>query len=181
MSRLAKKGIQIPSGVEVKLDGSSVVVKGSKGELARFFRPEVKIQVEGQLIKLEPKGSSKLVRSLVGTYAAHLKNMILGVTEGFAKKLQIEGTGYRFEVSGKELNLSVGFSHPVKLSIPEELNLKAEKGELTISGLDKELVGQFAASVRQVRPPEPYKGKGIRYEGEVIRRKQGKRAVATAV
>jgi len=181
MSRLAKKGIEIPKGVEVKLEAGAVLVKGSKGELKRVFRPEVKIEIEADLIKLSPLGSSKLVRSLVGTYAAHLKNMILGVTEGFAKKLQIEGTGYRFELSGKDLILSVGFSHLVKIAVPEGLSLKVEKAELTVSGLDKELVGQFAASVRQVRPPEPYKGKGIRYADEIIRRKQGKRAVAAAV
>ena len=178
MSKLAKKGIEIPKNVEFKLDNFLILVKGPNGELRRAYRPGVKIEIEDQLIKIEPQGSSKFARSLVGTFASHIRNMIQGVTGGFSKKLKIEGTGYRFELFGKELVLSVGFSHPVKIPVPEGLVLKVDKAELTISGADKEMVGQFSAKVRAVRPPEPYKGKGIRYADEVIRRKQGKRAVA---
>lgn len=181
MSRLAKKGIAIPAGVEVKLEGSTISVKGPKGELRRDFRAEVKFVLDGGIIRLEPQGDSKLVRSLVGTYAAIIKNMIAGVSAGFEKSLVIEGTGYRFQVAGKELSVSAGFTAPVKVQIPEGLQLKVEKTELSISGLDKELVGDFAAKVRGIRPPEPYKGKGVRYADEIIRRKQGKKAVTAAV
>jgi large subunit ribosomal protein L6 len=112
----------------------------------------------------------------VGTYASHVRNMLKGVTEGFSKKLIVEGVGYKWDVQGKTLNLALGFSHPVKVAIPEGLTVVAEKGTLTISGHDKEVIGQFAADIRALKKPEPYKGKGIRYEGEVIRRKQGKKA-----
>ncbi|MEK7068361.1 MAG: 50S ribosomal protein L6, partial [Patescibacteria group bacterium] len=115
-------------------------------------------------------------RALVGTYASHIRNMLQGVTAGFTKKLLVEGVGFKWDVQGKTVNLALGFSHPVKVAIPEGLTVTADKGALTIVGFDKELVGQFAANIRALKKPEPYKGKGIRYEGEVIRRKQGKKA-----
>ena len=174
MSRLAKNGITISEGVEVLIDDGVLAVKGPKGELKKNFRDGAILSIDNGVVNIEPKTNSKFNRSLVGTYAAHLKNMMIGVTVGFSKKLIIEGTGYRFELAGKELVLSVGFSHPVRIAIPEGITLKVEKSELTISGNDKEIVGQFSASIRNVKKPEPYKGKGIKYEGERILRKSGK-------
>jgi len=127
-------------------------------------------------VQVSPKGESLQSRALIGTYASHVRNMISGVNSGFSKKLIIEGVGFKWDVQGKTLNLALGFSHPVKMAIPEGLTVKADKGALTIEGFDKEAVGQFAANVRALKKPEPYKGKGIRYDGEVIRRKQGKKA-----
>ncbi len=124
-----------------------------------------------------PKVESRESQQMLGTTAAHIRNMLAGVTTGFTKKLAIEGVGYKWEVKGKELVMALGFSHPVKMTIPEGVTVKADKGVLDISGFDKEVVGQFAANVRAQKKPEPYKGKGIHYEGEVIRRKQGKKAV----
>ena len=127
-------------------------------------------------VQVSPKSDSLEARATLGTYASHVRNMIEGVNKGFAKKLLVEGVGYKWDVQGKNLNLALGFSHPVKVAIPEGLTVAVEKGALNISGFNKELVGQFAADVRALKKPEPYKGKGIRYEGEIIRRKQGKKA-----
>ncbi len=182
MSRIGKKEIQIPQGVEVKFSDSVLVVKGPKGELRRRVHEyiDVKINEEEKTAKVEPKNDSKLARALWGTFASHLKNMIQGVTEGFKKELLVEGVGYRVELKGKQIELKVGFSHPVLVDIPEELNVEVDSKEnkISISGIDKELVGQFAANVRKIKKPEPYKGKGIRYVDEVILRKEGKRATA---
>lgn len=178
MSRVGKQIIEIPPKTEVTVSAGSVRVKGPLGELERSFRPEdVHITVEGNEVKVDPKRNTKISRSLWGTYASHVKNMVEGVNTPFEKKLVVEGVGYRVEVRGEELVLSVGFSHPVALAIPTGVTVAVEKNEITISGFDKERVGQFAANVRAVRKPEPYKGKGIRYSDEIIRRKQGKRAV----
>ena len=176
MSRLAKRPIAIPAKTEITVSGSSVMVKGPKGSLQKPIHRLVTIAVGAEGVQVSPKGESLQSRALIGTYASHVRNMISGVNSGFSKKLIIEGVGFKWDVQGKTLNLALGFSHPVKMAIPEGLTVKADKGALTIEGFDKEAVGQFAANVRALKKPEPYKGKGIRYEGEVIRRKQGKKA-----
>ena len=177
MSRLGKQTAVIPSGVEVTNADAVLTVKGPKGTLTRPVHSDVAITVDADGIKVEPLKETKLSRSLWGTFSAHVKNMITGVTDGFEKKLEIEGVGYRAEMKGRTLVLNVGFSHPVELEVPEGLEAAVEKSTITITGTDKEAVGQFAANVRKVKKPEPYKGKGIRYEGEYINRKQGKKAV----
>src|SRR3989344_618241 len=179
MSRLGKKEIKIPTGVTVKQDGYLISVKGPKGELSRGFKADIIITLTSDSITLTPRGAVTVFkRALWGTYWSHIRNMITGVTEGYSEKLLIEGTGYKWAVSGSSLDLSLGFSHPVKLAIPTGLSVKTEKGELTVTGIDKEVVGSFAALVRSQKKPEPYKGKGIRYAEEVIERKQGKRSTA---
>ena len=176
MSRLAKKPIA-PGKTTVTVEGGNLTVKGSKATLTKRVHPAVKISVEAEGVMVTPKDSSKLSRALTGTFASHLKNMVQAVEQPFAKKLILEGVGYRMELKGKDLVLTVGFSHPVMLAIPEDVTAVLEKNALTLSSPNKESVGQFAANVRRIKPPEPYLGKGIRYDGEVIRRKQGKKAV----
>ena len=176
MSRLAKRPITIPAKTEVTVSGGLVMVKGPKGTLQKPIHRMVTIEVGADGVQVSPKGESLQSRALIGTFASHIKNMIGGVNTGFSKKLLIEGVGYKWDVQGKTLNLALGFSHPVKVAIPDGLTVKAEKGALDISGFAQELVGQFAADIRAMKKPEPYKGKGIRYDGEVIRRKQGKKA-----
>ncbi|MBX4192264.1 50S ribosomal protein L6 [Candidatus Parcubacteria bacterium] len=176
MSRLAKRPIQIPAKTEVTISGGTVSVKGPKGTLTREGNRHVAIAVTPEGVTVSPKNETLESRAAIGTYASHIRNMIEGVNTGFTKKLLVEGVGYKWDVQGKNLNLGLGFSHPVKMNIPEGLTVAADKGTLTITGFDKEVVGQFAANVRALKKPEPYKGKGIRYEGEVIRRKQGKKA-----
>ena len=152
------------------------MVKGPKGTLSRPAHRLISIEnVEGG-VQVSSKDASLEARALLGTYASHVRNMFEGVTAGFTKKLIIEGVGFKWDVAGNKLNLSLGFSHPVSMEIPEGLKVTAERNVLTIAGFDKEVVGQFAANVRALKKPEPYKGKGIHYEGEVIRRKQGKKA-----
>lgn len=157
-------------------DGVFSVKKGSV-TLSRPMKDEVKINIEGNTVTLTPEEGNETARVLWGTYAAHVRNMIEGVTDGFKKVLEIEGVGYRAEVKGKKIVLMMGFSHPVEMDIPEGVTVTVEKNVVTIVGNDKEVVGQFSADVRGVRKPEPYKGKGIRYQGEYIIRKQGKKAV----
>lgn len=176
MSRLAKKPIVIPQKTTVAVVDGMLSVKGPKGELSRPAHRLVKMEMSPEEVQVSAVGTSIQSRALLGTYASHLKNMIAGVNEGFTKRLLIEGVGYKWEVSGGSVNLALGFSHPVKVEIPAGLEVKAERAALTISGTDKEVVGQFAANIRALKKPEPYKGKGIRYEGEVIRRKQGKKS-----
>ncbi len=179
MSRIGKQIIEIPSGVEIMLDGTMVKVKGPKGELQFQHDPVVGVQkIENTLVvkqvSEEPKASA-----LHGLTRALLNNMVVGVSTGFKKELQIIGVGYRAQISGKKLTLNLGFSHPVDLVIPEGLTAemdKDQKNTLIISGIDKQLVGQFSANIRSFRPPEPYKGKGIRYSDEHVRRKAGKSA-----
>ena len=178
MSRLGKKEITIPTGVTVTVAGNKHTFKGPKGELSRDFSSDIEIKIEGSSITMKPRSTNPATRALWGTYSSHIRNMITGVTVGFSKKLIVEGTGYKWEITGKEIKLALGFSHPIKLVIPDGLAVKAEKSELTIDGIDKEVVGSFAALVRSHKKPEPYKGKGIRYAGEVIERKQGKRSTA---
>ncbi|OGI91478.1 50S ribosomal protein L6 [Candidatus Nomurabacteria bacterium RIFCSPLOWO2_01_FULL_46_18] len=177
MSKIGKQKIAIPEGVTVVRDGDKFSVKGPKGTLSKNFRPDIEIKIEDKLITLNPKRNDKFSKSLWGTYASHLLNMIAGVQNPYQKKLILEGIGFKSEVKGKDLNLALGFSHPVIVKIPEGITATAEKNNITITGIDKELVGNFAASVRALKKPEPYKGKGMRYEGEVIRRKQGKKTV----
>ena len=177
MSKIGKQKIAIPEGVTVVRDGDKFSVKGPKGTLSKNFRPDIEIKIEDKLITLNPKRNDKFSKSLWGTYASHLLNMIAGVQNPYQKKLILEGIGFKSEVKGKDLNLALGFSHPVIVKIPEGITATAEKNNITITGIDKELVGNFAASVRALKKPEPYKGKGMRYEGEVIMRKQGKKTV----
>lgn len=176
MSRLAKRPIAMPPSTEVTVSGLELRVKGPKGTLVKPTHRLISIEVGKGEVQVAKKGESKEAQALVGTYASHLMNMLEGVTKGFTKKLLVEGVGYKWDVQGKTLNLALGFSHPVKVAIPDGLTVKADKGMLTIEGFDKEAVGQFAANIRALKKPEPYKGKGIRYDGEVIRRKQGKKA-----
>lgn len=178
MSRLGKQPITLPSGVTATWGGGVLTVQGPKGTLTRAMKEEiVSITLEGTTLTLAPNATSDHSRALWGTYAAHVRNMIEGVTTGFTKILEIEGVGYRAEVKGTNLVLSVGFSHPVELALPTGVTALVEKGVITLTGSDKEILGQYAANVRAVKPPEPYKGKGIHYRGEYIIRKQGKKAV----
>lgn len=176
MSRIGKQIIIIPEGTTVTQTGELFVVKGPKGELKKEFKNIIAITMNGSEVILAPTEDTPFSRALWGTYASHLKNMITGVNTGYQKKLIIEGVGFKSEASPEKLTLSLGFSHQVFVPIPAGLAVKAEKNVLTIDGIDKELVGQFANTVRSLKKPEPYKGKGIRYEGEVIRRKQGKKS-----
>ncbi|MCB9812253.1 50S ribosomal protein L6 [Candidatus Nomurabacteria bacterium] len=177
MSRLGKQPVTIPAGVEVTLTDGVLTVKGPKATLSRPVREtDVTFKIEGNTVALEP-GKTEAAPAMWGTYAAHLRNMITGVTEGYEKILQIEGVGYRAEVKGNEIVLNVGFSHSVPLAIPEGISAEVVKNEIKLTGTDKDALGQFAANVRKVKKPEPYKGKGIRYQGEYIIRKQGKKAV----
>ncbi len=177
MSRIGKKGVSIPEKTEVSFDKGTIYVKGPKGNLERAFRPGIKIRVEGNNVSFTPEKINQQTKVLWGTYASHVKNMIKGVNEGFEKKLILEGVGYKSEIKSNKLVLSLGFSHLVEMLIPEGITMKTEKNTLSISGIDKEAVGQFAASVRDMKKPEPYKGKGFRYQDEIIRRKEGKKSV----
>ena len=177
MSRIAKKPIAIPEKTDVSFAAGVLTVKGPLGELKKTLRPDIEVKVENKEVTLTPVRNSLDVLALWGTYASHLRNMMAGVHTAFVKKLIVEGIGYKSDVKGKELVMALGFSHPVNMIIPEGLKVTAEKNIITISGMDCELVGLFAAQVRGMKKPEPYKGKGIRYEGEVIRRKQGKKSV----
>lgn len=176
MSRLAKKPITLPEKTEATYVGGIFTVKGPLGTLSKTFRPHVNIVIEGGSIQLTPARASLETKALIGTYAAHIKNMINGVNKPYEKKLIIEGIGFKSEVKGTVLNMALGFSHPVNVPIPSDLKVTAEKNNLTISGIDREKVGQFAAQIRAFKKPEPYLGKGIRYSDEVIRRKEGKKA-----
>jgi len=176
MSRLGKQPITIPAGVDVTIEGGVLTVKGPKGTLTRVMHPAVTIALENGIATVTPNESFPVAAAMWGTFAAHLRNMIHGVTVGFSKKLEIEGVGYRAEMKGRTLALSMGFSHPVDMLVPEGLEAIVEKNVITISGFDNEKLGQFASDVRSIRKPEPYKGKGIRYQGEYVIRKQGKKA-----
>ena len=175
MSRIGKKIIAIPEKTEVTVSSSILTVKGPLGSLSKFFKSDIEINISGKDITLSPKKESIETRAMWGTYASHIMNMIAGVNNPFTKKLILEGIGYKSEVKGNNLVLALGFSHPVNVFIPEGLKVTAEKNIITATGIDKELVGQFSAKVRSLKKPEPYKGKGMRYEGEIIKRKQGKK------
>lgn len=175
MSRIGRKPIAIPSGVEVKQEGNTISVKGPKGSLTREFRPEITIVIEENIISVTRPSDEPLHRSLHGLTRTLLSNMIEGVTKGFTRSLDLVGVGYRASLKGKTLALAVGKSHPVEMEPWEGIEVEVPApNKIIIKGIDKEKVGVFAANVREQRPPEPYKGKGIKYDNEVIRRKEGK-------
>jgi len=176
MSRLAKKQIAVGK-TTVSVSSGMLSVQGSKGTLTKRVHPSIDIAVDPAGVLVTSKDRSKLGKSLIGTFASHVKSMIQGVETPYMKKLVLEGVGYRVEVKGKDVVLTVGFSHTVPLAIPSDVSVVVEKNIIKLESLSKEAVGQFAADIRRVKPPEPYLGKGIRYEGEVVRRKQGKKAV----
>ncbi len=176
MSRVGRLPVEVPSGVDVKIDGSHVKIKGPKGEMEFTFSPEIEILLNENEIQINRPSDARQMRSLHGTTRALIQNMVIGVTDGFQKELQLVGVGYRANMEGENLVLNVGYSHSVVVEPPADI--KFEVGErnqqVFISGIDKQAVGQIAADVRKIRPPEPYKGKGIRYKDEYIRRKAGK-------
>ncbi|GGB49432.1 50S ribosomal protein L6 [Virgibacillus dakarensis] len=177
MSRIGLKPIQVPDGVEVKFDGNTVTVKGPKGELARSFDSDMKIVMEDNVITIERPSDHKDHRALHGTTRSLIANMVEGVSKGFEKKLEIIGVGYRAQKQGNKVVISAGYSHPVEIEPEDGIEIDVPKNtQLTVKGIDKELVGAVASNIRAIRPPEPYKGKGIRYEGEYVRRKEGKTA-----
>lgn len=175
MSRIGKKVIGIPSGVEVNYTNGVFTVKGKEGTLSKNFKKDIEINVTPTEITLVPKEITLETKALWGTYSSHISNMVSGVTTPFVKKLVLEGIGYKSEVKGTNLVMSLGFSHQVTVQIPTSLKLTADKNIITGSSPDKEVVGEFMAKIRALKKPEPYKGKGMRYEGEVIKRKQGKK------
>ena len=180
MSRIGRAPIQVPSGVQVKAEGSQVRVEGPKGKLSLSLHPTISIAVDGQQLQVKLAGDEANGRALHGLHRALIANMVQGVAGGFSKELEIVGVGYRAQLQGKQLSLHVGFSHPVLIPIPDGLTVELPKPTVVvIKGADKQLVGQFAANVRHTAPPEPYKGKGIKYAGEIIRRKAGKAATGS--
>jgi large subunit ribosomal protein L6 len=176
MSRIGKEPVEIPSGVDVKIDGSQVTAKGKLGEQSISVTDDVELSQEGNTVTVKPANAGKRARMMWGTTRSQLQNLVSGVTDGFTYNLEIHGVGYRAAVQGKTLNLQLGFSHDVDMDIPEGLTVKVEKNtEVEVSGANKGQVGQFCAEIRKLRPPEPYKGKGVRYKGEQILRKEGKK------
>ncbi|HEX2592160.1 MAG TPA: 50S ribosomal protein L6 [Rhizomicrobium sp.] len=176
MSRIGKKAVPLPKGVTASVDGQTVKVKGPKGELSVKLVPEVEAKLEDGAIAISPRKEMERAAQMWGLSRTLVNNLVVGVTTGFTQKLEIQGVGYRAAVQGKTLNLQLGFSHDVPYPIPEGITITAEKPTLlTVAGMDKQLVGQVAAEIRSWRPPEPYKGKGVRYEGEYVRRKEGKK------
>ncbi len=174
MSRIGKRPIPIPKGVEVKLDGDLLTVKGPKGKLERRINPKVQIKVDDQNIFVSVKDKTREVAALHGLFGALIWNMVSGVTKGFEKVLEIVGVGYRAELKGRTAVFNLGYSHPINFELPEGIEARIDKTKIYLSGIDKELLGMTAAKIRSLRSPEPYKGKGIKYEDEVIRRKAGK-------
>ncbi len=178
MSKIGKLPVAIPAGVTVTVTGNTVAVKGPKGELKQDFASDIKVEVKDNEVILSLLNDTKQANAFHGLYRNLIHNMVVGVTTGFTKTLVITGVGYRAEVQGKTLMLNLGFSNDIFVAIPEGLTVAADaQGKLTISGIDKQLVGEFSAQIRKLRMPEPYKGKGIRYDNEVIRRKVGKTGV----
>jgi large subunit ribosomal protein L6 len=179
MSRIGKKIITIPAKTEVKVAGNTVTVKGPLGELSRTFKTGIKVEVADGKVSFVPNSKNPNVEmnSLLGTVSSLVNNMILGVNKAYEKKLIVEGIGFKADVVGTDLVFKLGFSHPIKIAIPKNLKVTSEKNIITVSGIDKEFVGLYVAELRDLKKPEPYKGKGIRYEKEVIRRKEGKKTV----
>lgn len=175
MSRVGKQQLEIPANTTVEYTGGVFTVKGPLGTLSKDFTDDIAITIENNVVSFAPKKDDPFSRALWGTYASHVKNMLLGVNTPFVKKLILEGVGFKSDVKGSELHLALGFSHPVVVSIPEGLTVTAEKNNITVTGINKETVGAFTAKVRALKKPEPYKGKGFRYHDEVIRRKAGKK------
>ena len=177
MSRIGKRVLTIPAGVNVDVNENTVTVKGPKGELKLDVIKTLKINIDGTELTVEKLKEDKFTNQMHGTSNANINNMLIGVSKGFTKELEIIGVGYRFAVSGNTLTIQAGYSHPVKLTIPSGISVKAtSQTEIEVSGADKIVVGEFAANIRKVRQPEPYKGKGIRYKGEHVRHKEGKKA-----
>lgn len=175
MSRIGNKPLDLPNGVDIEVKGSAVKVKGSKGELNRMFHERIGFDIDDGVVTVTRPDDSRESRALHGLSRKLLANMVHGVSDGFSKELEIQGVGYRATLKGRDLELLVGYSHPVTVEAPEGITFEVpEQTRVIVSGIDKELVGQVAADVRKVRPPEPYKGKGIRYVGEYVRRKAGK-------
>ena len=179
MSKIGKKLIEVPSGVAVTIEDSVVKVKGPKGELEYKIPRELKITIEENKVAVLPIAKSKKTPALWGTIRAVIANMVSGVTSGFEKKLEIEGIGFKAQTQGNELVLNLGFSHQVIFKIPDGIKVDVSKNTIAVSGVSKELVGQTAANIRALKKPEPYKGKGIRYSGEIIKRKVGKKVAGT--
>ena len=177
MSRIANNPVSIPNGVDINIAGSLITVKGNKGELSHNVHALVKVEQEDGVLKTTVNNNSKTANALSGTTRSLLQNLVTGVSEGFERKLEIVGVGYRAAVAGKVLNLSLGFSHPVEFAIPEGITIETpSQTEVLIKGIDKQQVGQVAANIRAYRPPEPYKGKGVRYSDERIVRKEAKKS-----
>jgi large subunit ribosomal protein L6 len=177
MSRIGKQLVTIPEGVDVKVSGQKISIKGPKGSLDFDFHDDIEVKSSGKEVWVTAKRKTKQAWALWGLTRMLIANMIQGVTQGFEKQLELQGVGYRMSIQGKKLSLALGFSHPVEVEIPEGIEAKVEKNILTISGIDKQKVGQVAASIRALKKVEPYKGKGFRYVGEVVRKKVGKKAV----
>ena len=177
MSRIANNPITVPAGVEVNINGNSVNIRGKKGEMSHHVHNLVSVVQEEGVLKLKARNNSKFAKALSGTTRALLQNLVTGVTDGYEEKLEIIGVGYRAQAQGKALNLTLGFSHPVEYAVPEGITIETpSQTEIVIKGVDKRLVGQVAANIRNYRPPEPYKGKGVRYANEQIIRKEAKKA-----
>ncbi len=176
MSRVANKPLTLPQGVELQQAAAVLTVKGPKGELSMPLNSEVEVQVEDGAAAVRARSGAKFARAMAGTTRALLNNMVTGVTTGFEKKLELIGVGYRAQTQGKSLNLTLGFSHPVQYSIPEGISIETpSQTEIVVKGIDKQKVGQVAAEIRAYRPPEPYKGKGVRYSDEQVLRKEAKK------
>lgn len=177
MSRIGNRKLTIPTGVTANIDGNTISVKGPKGELSFTFNSLISVNVEENAITTTRANETKEAKSLHGTTNSIIENMLVGVSEGYEKGLEINGVGYRFNVQGNKLNITAGFSHPVVIEVPSGLKVEqVSNNEITVSGIDKQKVSEFAANIRSWRKPEPYKGKGIRYKGEYVRRKEGKKA-----
>ncbi|GAA1130951.1 50S ribosomal protein L6 [Citricoccus alkalitolerans] len=174
MSRIGRLPITVPSGVEIKIDGSNVAVKGPKGELSHAVASPIEISFEEGTITVTRPNDERESRSLHGLTRTLISNMIVGVTDGYEKQLEVIGTGYRVLAKGSDLEFALGYSHPVPVKAPEGISFKVEGNKVTVVGIDKQRVGETAANIRKLRRPDPYKGKGVRYAGEVIRRKAGK-------
>lgn len=174
MSRIGKIPVSIPSGVDVKIDGNLVVVKGPKGELSERVASPIQVKVEGEEVVVTRPDDERESRSLHGLTRTLIYNMIIGVTEGYSKQLEIVGTGYRVQAKGNDLEFALGFSHPILFKAPEGITFAVDGSKVTVNGISKQLVGETAANIRKLRKPEPYKGKGVRYVGENVRRKVGK-------
>lgn len=180
MSIIGKKPVAIPEGVKVEQKDGKIVVTGSKGSLEMILSHEVSLKISEKEILVEKAGKSKDAPAIWGTTARLISNMVKGVNQKFEKQLELNGVGYRMALQGKKINLALGFSHPVEVVIPEGIEVKIENNVMTISGIDKQKVGQFSANIKELKPVEPYKGKGFKYVGEIVRRKEGKKATAAA-
>ena len=176
MSRIANNPVALPSGVEIKIDGQRISVKGGKGTMEMDVHSDVEVKQDDNVLTFAAKGGSKQAKALSGTMRALVSNMVVGVSDGFQRRLQLQGVGYRAQAQGKKLNLQLGFSHPVEYDLPEGISAETpSQTEIVISGMDNQLVGQVSAEIRAFRPPEPYKGKGVRYADERVRRKEAKK------